>query len=148
MGAVTHPLVLLDTSVVIAPPAALATIADRVAVSVVSLAELAYGLHTVQPLERVRREQRYQRVLATYEPIELSLGAARMFGALAATVAASGRQPRTRGFDLLIAATAADLDIPVITRNVDDFSGLEELVTVIEIAPETESASTSDSGQD
>ncbi len=35
--------------------------------------------------------------------------------------------------DLLIAATAAAADLPLYTRNIDDFSGLEGVVEIVEV---------------
>ena len=50
--------VLLDTSVVIDyPAAAVAAHAETAAVSTITLAELAYGLHTEDPLRNAAREQ-------------------------------------------------------------------------------------------
>ena len=50
---------LLDTSVVIDYPAVtVAAHAATAAVSTITLAELAYGLHTEDPLRNAAREQR------------------------------------------------------------------------------------------
>lgn len=51
------PLVLLDTSCVIAPPADLAELADVAAISTLTIAELAYGLHSRDPAEAARRQR-------------------------------------------------------------------------------------------
>ena len=49
-------------------------------------------------------------------------------------VAARGRTARgARAADLLIAAVAASTDLPLCTRNPDDFAGLEDIDTVIGI---------------
>jgi predicted nucleic acid-binding protein len=53
------------------------------------------------------------------------------YGQLAAAVVGSGRQPRRRAMDLLIAATAHAHGATLYTRNVADFAGLEGLVDVI-----------------
>lgn len=48
--------------------------------------------------------------------------------------ASLGRKaPGARAVDLLIAATAAAADLPLYTRNVDDFRGLEDVVTAVEV---------------
>ncbi len=44
-----------------------------------------------------------------------------------------GRRPRSRFADLLIAASAHANGLTLYTRNVDEFRGLGELVTIIEI---------------
>lgn len=129
-----HSQVLLDTSVVIDyPAAAVAAQADTAAVSTITLAELAYGLHTEDPLRNAAREQRYHWISNTFEPIPFSTGAARIYGALCAHVRAVGRDPKPRRFDLLIAAVAVDLDVPLITRNENDFRGVHRALTVIAV---------------
>lgn len=35
----------------------------------------------------------------------------------------------------MIAATAARFDLPLLTRNAEDFAGLEAAVTVLDLAP-------------
>ena len=129
-----HGQVLLDTSVVIDyPPAAVAAHTETAAVSTITLAELAYGLHTEDPLRNAAREQRYHWISNTFEPIPFSRGAARIYGALCAHVRAVGRDPKPRRFDLLIAAVAVDLGVPLITRNENDFRGFHRTLTVIAV---------------
>ena len=71
-----HGQVLLDTSVVIDyPAAAVAAHAETAAVSTITLAELAYGLHTEDPLRNAAREQRYHWISNAFEPIPFGVGA-------------------------------------------------------------------------
>lgn len=128
-----HRLGLLDTSCVIAPPARPAQIADAFAVSTLTVAELADGLHTADRIQAALREERYRQVLAAFEPVPYSARAAHLYGALAAAVRDSGRSLRPRRIDLMIASVAADLGAVVITRNPDDFAGLGDLVTVVAV---------------
>lgn len=129
-----HRLGLLDSSCVIAPPERASSIADAFAVSTLTVAELAYGLHTTDRLQAALREERYRQVLASFEPVPYSARAAHLYGALAAAVRDAGRDPRPRRIDLMIASVAADLGAVVITRNPDDFSGLGGLVTVVAVS--------------
>src|SRR6478609_9814094 len=116
-----HDRALLDTSVVIDyPAAAVGQIADTAAISTITLAELAYGLHTVDPLVNAAREQRYQWIAATFAPIPFDADAARIYGALCASVRQIGRDPKPRRFDLLIAAVAVAARLPLLTRNAAD----------------------------
>ena len=126
--------VLLDTSVVIDYPAtAVAGHAATAAVSTITLAELAYGLHTPDPLVNAAREQRYHWITTTFVPIAFDAEAARTYGALCASVRATGRDPKPRRFDLLIAAVAVALGIPLITRNPTDFLGIHPWLRILTV---------------
>src|ERR1700739_3146048 len=106
---------LLDTSVVIDyPTGVVAAHASTAAVSTITLAELSHGLHTEDPLLNAAREQRYHWITTTFDPIPFDQHAARIYGALCATVLAVGRDPKPRRFDILIAAVAVALDVPTL----------------------------------
>jgi predicted nucleic acid-binding protein len=119
---------LLDTSVVIdlgvIDPEQLP---DRISVSAVTMAELAAGPHaTSDPAERARRQDRLQRAESTFDPLPFDADAARAYGRIYASVLAAGRKARgRRAVDLLIAATALAHDLPLYTRNPDDFAYLD-----------------------
>lgn len=125
---------IIDTSVVIdlerIDPAALPS---ELAISAVTLAELAAGPHaTADPAERARRQDRLQRTEATFQPLPVDGSVARAYGRVYAAVAATGRQARgRRAFDLLIAATALAAELPLYTHNPGDFEGLDGLVEVV-----------------
>jgi len=124
---------LIDTSVLIDPPTDLAAYAEATAISTITLAELAFGLHTGDPVVNAAREIRYQRIATTFDPIPFSASAARLYGALCAAIRQTGRSPRPRRFDLLIASVAADEDISLLTRNPTDFEGIHSAVRVIAV---------------
>lgn len=107
----------------------------EIAVSAVTLAELAGGPHaTADPDERARRQERLQRTEAAFEPLPVDEAVARAYGRVYAAVLAAGRKGGgRRAFDLLIAATALSLDMPLYTRNTDDFGGLDTLVAVVPV---------------
>jgi predicted nucleic acid-binding protein len=129
-----HERVLLDTSVVIDYPAdAVAAHADAAAVSTITLAELSYGLHTEDPLLNAAREERYHWIVDTFDPIPFDAASARIYGALCANVRAIGRDPKPRRFDILIAAVAVALGIPLITRNETDFRGIHSALRIITV---------------
>lgn len=131
-----HERGIIDTSVVIdlerVDPASLPS---ELAISAVTLAELAAGPHaTTDPTERARRQDRLQRTEATFEPVPLDGGVARAYGRVYAAVRAAGRQARgRRAFDLLIAATALASDLPLYTRNPSDFDGLGSLLEIVAV---------------
>src|SRR6266487_2276052 len=99
------------------------------------MAELAAGPHAVtDPDERARRQDRLQRVEATFDPLPFDAEAARAYGRVYAAVARTGRKARGRRMaDLLIAATAVAAQLPLYTRNPNDFTHLERLVTVVSV---------------
>jgi hypothetical protein len=125
---------ILDTSVVIDLERLDASVLPReVAVTSITMAELAAGPHaTHDAAERARRQDRLQRAEAAFDPIPFDAAAARAYGRIYAAVVAQGRKARgARAVDLLIAAVAAAAELPLCTRNPDDFSGLDDLVTVV-----------------
>jgi len=126
---------LLDTSVVIDYPSDLvAAHTSTAAISTISLAELAYGLHTSDPLLNAAREQRYRWVVQTFDAVTFDAEAARVYGALCASVRTAGRDPKPRRFDLLIAAVAVALGTPLITRNEKGFVGIHHSLRIIAVA--------------
>jgi len=130
------PRGLVDTSVVIdldrIDPQ---TLPVELAVSALTLAELAAGPHaTSDPGERARRQDRLQRVEATFDPIPFDAAAARSYGRIYAAVAAGGRKARgRRAVDMLIAAAALAAELPLYTRNPDDFHGLGDVVDIVAV---------------
>jgi predicted nucleic acid-binding protein len=127
---------VIDTSVIID----LETIDPEVlpaelAISSITLAELAAGPHaTNDPEERARRQDRLQRAEAAFDPLPFDADSARAYGRIFAAVTASGRKARgARAADLLIAATACAEDLPLFTRNGEDFRSLEGVLVVYEV---------------
>jgi predicted nucleic acid-binding protein len=110
---------------------------DEWAISTVTMAELAAGPHaTSDPTERARRQERLQRVEATFNPLPFDAAAARAYGRIYAAVVAFGRKARgRRAVDLLVAATALSVELPLYTRNADDFAGLDQLLPIVSVAP-------------
>lgn len=131
-----HARGLLDTSVVIdlerVEPASLPA---EVAISALTMAELAAGPHaTADAEERARRQERLQRAEATFDPLPFDAAAARAYGVLYAAVLSAGRKARgRRALDLLIAAVARSTALPLFTRNPDDFAELADLVDVVAV---------------
>jgi predicted nucleic acid-binding protein len=126
---------LIDTSVLVdlnsIQPAQLPR---EVAVSAMTMAQLSAGPHAASTAaERARRQDRLQRAEAAFDPLPFDREAARAYGRIYAAVVAAGRKPRSRAVDLMIAATALANDLPLYTRNMDDFVGLDDLLDVIEV---------------
>lgn len=127
---------IVDTSVVIdlekLDPVLLP---EEIAVSAITMAELAAGPHAAADAdERARRQDRLQRAEAAFDPLPFDDEAARAYGRIYAAVIATGRKARgPRAIDLLIAACACAAALPLYTRNPGDFFGLEGLVEVIAV---------------
>jgi hypothetical protein len=126
---------LLDTSVVIdhdvIDPKLLP---DESAISAVTLAELAAGPHATDNRdERAKRQDRLQWATATWDAIPFDDEGARVYGRMFAAARAAGQSSRSRFADLLIASTAAANNLPLYTRNPDDFRALKEIVKVVAI---------------
>ncbi|MEA2562085.1 MAG: hypothetical protein QOH06_3589 [Acidobacteriota bacterium] len=127
---------ILDTSVVIdleqIDPSRLPI---EVAISTITMAELAAGPHaTSDPEERARRQDRLQRAEAAFNPLPFDAEAARAYGRIYAAVVAAGRKARgARAIDLLVAAVACAAGLPLYTRNPDDFRALGKLVEVVAV---------------
>jgi predicted nucleic acid-binding protein len=133
-----HRRGLIDTSVVIDLGEIDATdLPSEIAISAVTLAELAAGPHaTADADERARRQDRLQRTEATFESLPVDGSVARAYGRVyAAVVAAGGRARGRRAFDLLIAATALARELPLYTRNPGDFRELDGLLEVVSVPP-------------
>lgn len=121
---------VLDTSVLISswrPP-----YDDEYSISIVSLAELHFGvLRAAETPELAARVRRLSEVEHEFEPIPFDGRVARSYAECAQAVAAAGRSPRPRAFDLVIAATARVEGARLYTLNPGDFVGLEALVEVV-----------------
>jgi predicted nucleic acid-binding protein len=130
---------LLDTSVVIAMPQVERTrLPIEMALSAITLAELSAGPHATDDVEeRARRQDQLQRAQRTFDPIPFDVDAAQAYGRIYAAVTANGRKARgRRAMDLLIAATALAVDIPLFTCNPTDFDGLGGLIEIVPVDPE------------
>lgn len=121
---------LLDTSVVIATD--VSPIPGDLAISTVTLAELQLGVLVARsPRVRAERLRRLSLIQQRWTALPVDDAVAVSYGLLASTVVAAGRQPRRRAMDLLIAATAHAHGARLLTRNVDDFAGLDGLVEIV-----------------
>jgi predicted nucleic acid-binding protein len=125
---------LIDTSIVIdLDRIDAAQLPNELAISALTMAELAAGPHaTKDASERARRQDRLQRAEATFDALPFDGDAARAYGRIYAAIVATGRKARgPRAIDLSIAATAVAANLPLYTRNVDDFRGIEQLLTIV-----------------
>lgn len=123
---------ILDTSILIAtdvPP-----LEGELAISVVALAELHFGvLVTADAAVRAERLRRLSALQRKFDALPVDDDVAASYGRLAAAVAVSGRQPRSRVMDLLIAATAHAHSARLYTRHSEDLTGVQHLVEIVPV---------------
>lgn len=111
---------LLDTSVVIAE--SVSELPDEAAISVVTLAELHFGVHVARDAAARRlRVRRLAEIESRFDALPVDEAVARAYGSLAHTLRTKKRSPRPRAMDVLIAATAQVHDVPLFTLNPRDF---------------------------
>ena len=121
---------ILDTSVVIAT--GISPIPGVQAISVATLAELHFGVLVAKdPSVRAERLRRLSALQRRFDPLPVDDAVAVSYGQVAAAVVESGRQPRRRVMNLLIAATAHAHGARLYTRNEEDFIGLEDLIDIV-----------------
>jgi predicted nucleic acid-binding protein len=136
---------MLDTNILILRPwIDPAELPDEMAISAITLAELSAGPHEVRRndeqdryAERARRLEILQRVENEFDPVPFDAEAARIFGRVSAAVIATGRRPRRRVVDLMIASTAIAEGLPLYTTNPDDFARLDSLLPIMPVTRPT-----------
>lgn len=122
---------ILDTSVLIATD--VPRLEGELAISTVALAELHFGvLVTADAARRAERLRRLSRLRRGFAALPVDDDVAASYGQLAA-VAVSGRRPRSRVMDLLIAATAHAHSARLYTRNGSDLAGIGHLVEIVPV---------------
>jgi predicted nucleic acid-binding protein len=125
---------LLDTSVFIARESGrpLGDLPDQVAVSVVSIGELQLGvLAAADAQSRARRADTLALARAA-DPIPVSEAVMTTWARLVADCRAAGVQRTVKLTDALIAATAVEHGLPVITQD-DDYNQIAEAHTALSV---------------
>jgi len=118
----SEPAGLLDTSVFIAREVErpLGALPDRVTLSVVTLGELQLGLLSATDATSRARRGDTLALAKTVEPIPISESVMAVWARLVADCRSAGIQRAVKLTDALIAATAIDLGLPVVTQD-DDY---------------------------
>ncbi len=106
---------------------------SEIFVSVITLGELSFSVHSCKnPAERAVRAA-YLRQLESRPVLDISQHTASAFGLLAAATKHSGRSPRPRYNDLWIAAQAIENGHSLLTLSSNDFIDLPglEIVSIV-----------------
>lgn len=112
-------------------PVVLPTIPE---ITAITLAELHQGLAMAKDaVARAARTEKLGAAIVDFDPLPFDGQAAARYGTLVALVLGANRDPRPRRMDLMIAAIASVRELPLYTRNVADFRGLEDMVEVVSI---------------
>ncbi|WP_208719962.1 type II toxin-antitoxin system VapC family toxin [Amycolatopsis circi] len=112
-------------------PVALPKIPELTAIT---MAELHQGVAMAKDAAvRAARTEKLGAALVDFASLPFDGEAAARYGTLVALVLAAKRDPRPRRMDLMIAAIASSRDLPLYTRNADDFKGLGNMVEVIAV---------------
>ena len=130
--------VLLDTNLLIQPPDLSRLPGDEeleLFTSAIAYAELQEGEFAADPLVRRQAPLDYLRATAQFgEGLPFDDLAASVYRAVCRAVVEEGRQVgRARRIDLMIAAIAIANDCALATRNPADFTGLEPIMTILEL---------------
>ena len=124
---------LLDTDIVIdhlaRQPATTALIArlapDGVALSIITYMEIYQGI--LRSPDRERAEADFDAFLATTPLLPFSPAVARRCAALREQLRQRGQRVRARALDLIVAATALEHELTLVTRNRDDYADISDL---------------------
>ncbi|RSN55434.1 twitching motility protein PilT [Amycolatopsis sp. WAC 04182] len=112
-------------------PSALPRVPELTAIT---MAELHQGVAMAKdPAARAARTEKLGAAIVDFAPLPFDGDAAARYGTLVALVLAANRDPRPRRMDLMIAAIASSRDLPLYTRNEDDFKGLDSMVEIVAI---------------
>lgn len=130
-----HPAGVLDTCTYIdldvLDPEDLPAVPELTAIT---MAELQQGVAMARDAAvRAARMEKLGAAVADFDPLPFNGDAAARYGTLVALAIASGRDPRPRRMDLMIAAIASVQGLPLFTRNADDFKGLDSSLTVVAV---------------
>ncbi len=124
-------LSVLDTSILIAE--AVVPIEGDIAISIVSIAELQFGVLVAPDDERrAHRLARLSAILRSFEPLPVDAAVAASYGELAAATNRAGRKATARSLDLMIAATAHAHGARLVTSNVYDVKHLDALIEIVQ----------------
>lgn len=103
-------------------------------ITAITMAELQQGVTMAKnAITRAARTELLGAAIVDFDPLPFDGEAAARYGTLVALTIEAKRDPRPRRLDLMIAAIASAHDLPLFTRNIDDFAGLDDMVMVIAV---------------
>jgi hypothetical protein len=101
-------------------------------IAAITTAELHQGLAMAKSAAvRAARTEKLSVAIVDFTPLPFDGDAATRYGSLVAPTLEAKRSLRPRRMDLMIAAIASARDLPLYTRNKDDFTGLGDLLEIV-----------------
>ncbi|MGH3518515.1 MAG: type II toxin-antitoxin system VapC family toxin [Haloechinothrix sp.] len=98
------------------------------------MAELHHGVAMARNVAiQAARMEKLGAAVADFDPLPFDREAAARYGTLVTLTLAARRSPKPRRMDLMIAAVASSLGLPLYTRNAEDFKGLDGALTIVEV---------------
>lgn len=111
-----------------------ATLPSIPEITAITMAELHQGVAMAKNAAvRAARAEKLGIAIVDFDPLPFDAEAATRYGSLVALTLEAKRDPKPRRLDLMIAAIASSRGLPLYTRNIDDFAGLDEMVTVVAV---------------
>ena len=129
-------MMLLDTNVLIDLPDDDILGDEALGASILSRAELEFGIRTARNDAISLARAQYLAALDQFidwQPFDVD--ASRAYGYLAASMHSDGARTRSRKTDTFIAAQAYGAGVALMTRNVTDFAPIAHLVRIIDPGP-------------
>ena len=103
-------------------------------ITAITVAELHQGVVMAKSVvTRAARNELLGAAIVDFDPLPFDGEAAARYGSLVALTVEARRDRRPRRMDLMIAAIASSHGLPLFTRNIADFAGLDDMVTVIAV---------------
>ncbi len=100
----------------------------------ITMAELHHGVAMARNVAiQAARMEKLGAAVADFDPLPFDREAAARYGTLVTLTLAARRSPKPRRMDLMIAAVASSLGLPLYTRNAEDFKGLDGALTIVEV---------------
>ena len=98
---------------------------DRIAISIVSYMEAYQGIGRSPHPQQAQNQ--FQTFIESVPILPFSPAVARRCARLREELQSQGKRVNTRALDLIIAATALEYDLTLVTRNIQDFQDIPDL---------------------
>ena len=127
-------MILLDTGVLIANPLLSLDADEQYGASVLSRAELEFGVTVSDGAVAAGRRRRLQELDELFDWLVFTAATSRAYGILAKALHADS-PAQARRIDTYIAAHALELGVPLLTTNPRDFGRIGSLVDILPWRP-------------